>query len=87
MNTRIRLRAAVGEPLEDAGIRGIVTSTAEAIGERNGVRVEVIQADLDAIELEVEGSTLEATALAAELRRLTDHWHQQRYGAPLWSEP
>ena len=87
MNTRIRLRAAVGDPLRDAGVRGIVTSTARAIGERTGVRVSVIEADLDAIELEVEGSNLEATALAAELRRLTDQWHQQRHGTPLWSEP
>ncbi len=87
MNSRIRLRASIGEPLCDEGVRGIVVSTAQAIGERTGVRVEVHEADLDTIELEVEGSNLEATALAAELRRITDQWHQQRHGRPLWSEP
>ncbi|MDG2030241.1 MAG: hypothetical protein P8J45_04470 [Phycisphaerales bacterium] len=87
MNSRIRLRAFAGEPLGDEGVRGIVVSTARAIGERTGVRVEVHEADLDTIELEVEGSNLEATALAAELRRITDQWHQQRHGRPLWGEP
>ena len=87
MTTRIRLRAAVGEPLGDEGVRAIVVSTARGIGERTGVRVEVIEAALDTIELEVEGSNLEATALAAELRRVTDQWHQQRHGRPLWGEP
>jgi hypothetical protein len=87
MNTRIRLRAAVGEPMCDEGVRRIVVSTAQGIGERTGVRVEVLEADLDSIELEVEGSNLEATALAADLRRVTDRWHQKRHGRPLWSEP
>lgn len=87
MTARIRLRAAVGEPLSDDGVRGIVASTARGIGERTGVHVEVVEADLDTIELEVGGSNLEATALAAELRRVTDQWHQQRHGRPLWGEP
>lgn len=86
MTARIRLRAAVGEPLTDDGVRDIVASTARAIGERTGVRVEVAETDPDSIELEVEASNLEATALAAELRRITDQWHDRRYGRPLWSE-
>ena len=86
MTARIRLRAAVGEPLTDDGVRNIVASTARAIGERTGVRVEVAETDPDSIELEVEASNLEATALAAELRRITDQWHDRRYGRPLWSE-
>ena len=86
MTARIRLRAAVGEPLTDDGVRDIVASTARAIGERTGVRVEVAETDPDSIELEVEASNLEATALAAELRRITDHWHDRRFGRPLWSE-
>ncbi|HAW96892.1 MAG: hypothetical protein CMJ33_05825 [Phycisphaerae bacterium] len=85
MSSGVRLNALVGRPLADVGVREIVTSTAEAIGERNGIDVRVTFVGDDAIELEVEGSQLTATAAAAELRRLTDQWHRGRYDAPLWS--
>ena len=85
MSSGVRLNALVGRPLADEGVREIVTSTAEAIGERNGIGVRVTFVGDDAIELEVEGSQLTATAAAAELRRLTDLWHRGRYDAPLWS--
>ncbi len=85
MSAGVRLNASVGAPLADPGVRKIVTSTAEALGERNGIRVRVTFVSDDAIELEVEGSQLTATAAAAELRRLTDQWHRGRYDAPLWS--
>jgi hypothetical protein len=87
MSARVSLRAAIGEPLSDEAVRGIVISTAHAIGERTGIRVEVVDASLDRIELEIAGSNLEATALAAELRRLTDKWHHDRHGRGLWGEP
>ena len=85
MSSGVRLNALVGRPLADQGVREIVTSTAEAIGERNGIDVRVTFVGDDAIELEVGGSQLTATAAAAELRRLTDQWHRGRYDAPLWS--
>ena len=85
MSAGVRLNALVGRPLADQSVREIVTSTAEAIGERNGIRISVTFVGDDAIELEVAGSQLTATAAAAELRRLTDQWHRGRYDAPLWS--
>lgn len=87
MSSRVRLRAALGEPLADESVRAIVVSTAEAIGERTGVRVEVLDIEPNAIELDVEGSQLAATALAAELRRITDQWHLDRHGGRLWGDP
>lgn len=68
-------------------MRSIVVSTAEAIGERTGVRVDVLDIEPDSIELAVDGSQLAATALAAELRRITDQWHQDRHGGRLWGDP
>ena len=85
MSAGVRLKALLGTPLSDPGVREIVTSTAEALGERNGIRVKVTFVSDDAIELEVEGSQLNATAAAAELRRLTEQWHRGKYDAPLWS--
>lgn len=85
MNARVRLQALDGDPLHDSAVRAIVVSTAEAIGERTGVNVRVLDADGNSVELDVEGTQLEATALAAELRRLTDAWHSKKFGCPLWS--
>ncbi len=86
MTSRVRLSAALGEPLADDSVRSIVVSTAEAIGERTGVQVEVLQIEPDSIELAVDGSQLAATALAAELRRITDQWHLDRHGGKLWGD-
>lgn len=82
----VRLSSALGAPLADEAVRGIVEASARAIGERTGVKVRVREVDDRAIELEVEAGTLEATALAAELRRTTDEWHRDKYGCPLWSQ-
>ena len=73
----VRLTSELGAPLADEAVRGIV--------ERTGIEVRVREVDERAIELEVEAGTLEATALAAELRRTTDEWHREKYGCPLWS--
>ena len=85
MNARVRLQAQEGEPLQDEAVRAIVISMAEAIGERTGVKVEVLRTDANCVELDVAGTQLEATALAAELRRLTNAWHREKYGCELWS--
>ena len=85
MTASVRLTALDGEPLDDESVRSIVISTAEAIGERTCVSVEVAGTDGSSIELHVMGSQLEATALAAELRRLTNAWHSEKFGCQLWS--
>ena len=85
MSAAVRLSSLLGAPLSDESVRGIVRSSAEAIGERTGVRVGIRALDDQSIELEVDGSQLEATALAAELRRVTDDWHQEKFGCALWS--
>jgi len=81
----VTLRARHGRPLDDPGVRDVVIATAESIGERHGVRVRVLEAGGDCIRLAVDGGELPAVGLAAELRRLTDRWHEGRYGVRLWS--
>ena len=85
MSAQVRLQARDGEPLQDEAVRAIVISMAEAIGERTGVSVRVLRTESNCVELDVDGTQLEATALAAELRRLTDAWHREKYGCELWS--
>ena len=84
MSAGVRLKALIGSPLADSGVREIVTSTAEALGERNGIRIKVTFVSDDAIELEVEGSQLNATAAAAELTefvrpRVAKWWLPERW--------
>ena len=85
MSAAVRLSSVQEAALADDLVRGIVRSTAEAIGERTGVGVRITAINDQSIELEVDGSQLEATALAAELRRATDDWHQKKFGCALWS--
>ena len=85
MSAAVRLTSMLGAPLSDDSVRGIVRSSAEAIGERTGVTVRITAVDERSSELEIDGSQLEATALAAELRRVTDDWHQEKFGCALWS--
>lgn len=85
MNASVRLSSLLGAPLADHSVRAIVRSSAEAIGERTGVSVRIRSVDDQSIELEIEGSQLEATALAAELRRITDDWHREKFGCTLWN--
>ena len=86
MGAAVRLTSELDSPLADEAVRGIVAASAQAIGERTGIEVRVREVDDRAIELEVAAGTLEATALAAELRRTTDEWHREKYGCPLWSQ-
>ncbi|MEE2682278.1 MAG: hypothetical protein VX641_07920 [Planctomycetota bacterium] len=87
MGAAVRLSSTLGAPLSDDSIRAIVGASAQAIGERTGVQVRITDLDDASIELEVEGSPLEATALAAELRRVTNDWHRDKFGCALWSSP
>lgn len=81
----VTLRARDGRPLDDPGVRDVVIATAVSIGERLGVGVRVLDVDGESITLEVDGGTLPAVGLAAELRRTTDRWHEGRSGLTLWS--
>ncbi len=86
MTSRVRLSAALGEPLADDSVRSIVVSPAAALGERTGVQAAGPQIQPDATEAAAAGAHLAATALAAELRRITDQWHLDRHGGNLWGD-
>lgn len=85
--TSITLRALEGEPLRDEAIAGMVTSTAHAIAERQGVEVLNVEADADSITVTLGVSRIAAWGFAAELRRLTANWFAHKYGGTLWGEP
>jgi len=85
--TSITLRALEGAPLKHDRIRDMVTATAHAIAERQGVEVRRIGTTDDSITAVLAAGRIEALGFAAELRRLTTSWYEHKYGVPeLWGE-
>ena len=83
----IHLRALSGEPLTNTSIRRIVRSTAHAIAERVGIRLIELSMESDRVTATLESSRLAAIGFAAELRRVTNRWHEGRTGeSTLWGE-
>jgi hypothetical protein len=62
----------------------MVEATARGIAERTGIELLNVWADEGSVEVTVEGSTIIAVGLVAELRRTTNRWHQTHAGTPLW---
>src|SRR5262245_43464981 len=83
----VRLRALSGRPLADVKIRAIVEAAANAIAERNGVRVLGLATDEVSLTIALDTDKLAALGFLAELRRLTNAWYQGKHKAgPLWGE-
>lgn len=85
--TTVTLRTTDGtHPLRDADVRRNVEAAAHAIAERTGVELLALALAPtgDALAATLATHRLAATAFAAELRRHTNHWHQQHRGTPLW---
>lgn len=88
LRTSITLRALEGTPLQHANIRSMVVATAEALAERQGVRVLSVEADDSSITATLEADRIIAIGFAAELRRLTTSWYRHKFGVDtLWGEP
>ncbi len=67
-------------------MRATVIAAARALAERTGLVLLDLRADDDGIEVTLEGGEATAIGFAAELRRVTNAWHQARAGAALWPD-
>ena len=85
-SSRAILRAARAGALAEARTRETIKAAAEGIAERTGVALLDVQADPDGVSVHVEGPTMIAMGLLAELRRTTQQWHRTHHHEPLWSE-
>jgi hypothetical protein len=86
--SRITLRALEGEPLVHDRIREMVEATAQAIAERQGVKLMEMETEPDRITLTLRTGRIESIGFAAELRRLTTKWYTRKFGVQtLWGEP
>ncbi len=83
--TWVTLRALSGEPLRDAGVRGMVESSARALAERSGMTVLALDTSPREIRLWLPLDRFAALGFAAELRRVTNAWYEGKYrDGPLW---
>lgn len=84
----LRLTALHGTPLDDAGVRRNVEAAARAIGEREGIEVRGLEVAPDSIAITIDADRLTGLGFAAELRRVTNQWYEQKYrDGPLWGTP
>ena len=83
--SEVTLEALEGTPLQHEAIRRIVVATAEAVAERQGVRIVQINTSTSSITIQVVGEEIVAIGLIAELRRLTTNWYEHKFGVGrLW---
>ncbi len=84
----ITLRALAGEPLAEPAIEDMVSATARAVAERQGVAVLGLETAPGHITVELACNRIVAMGFAAELRRVTTAWYTNKFGMlTLWGEP
>lgn len=82
-----KITSHAGPTLRDSRVRSTVESTAHAIAERIGVRILNVDMTDQSIEVTLACDEIAALGFAAELRRLTEAWHQGKHHGSLWGEP
>lgn len=84
----VRLRALSGRPLADTRLCAMVVSSAQALAERNALRIARIETAPDAITLWIAADKLACMGFLMELRRNTNAWYESKYQVgPLWGTP
>jgi hypothetical protein len=80
----VRLSGHEAGALRDPRVRGVVVAAAHSLAEREGVRIQHLEADDDGVTITLECDEVVAVALAAELRRSTAAWYNGKFGGTLW---
>jgi D-glycero-D-manno-heptose 1,7-bisphosphate phosphatase len=82
--TAVALRAREAWLLDDEGTARIVRASAESIAERTGVELHGLAIEAGRAVATLGTHRLGALGFAAELRRVTDLWHEGKRDMPLW---
>ncbi|MCZ7597276.1 MAG: hypothetical protein M5U09_05280 [Gammaproteobacteria bacterium] len=68
-------------------VQRMVLATAEALAERQGVKILSLEADESSVTATLAADRIVAIGFAAELRRLTTNWYRHKFGVEtLWGE-
>ena len=82
----VTLHAAPEIDLHDARLRAAITTAAEGLAERTGVRLRGLDWNTRGVTATVEGGEIVALGFVAELRRTTDRWWRSHGNSgPLWA--
>lgn len=73
-------------PLRDPRTRATVAAAARGLAERSAIPLLDLTLSDDAITATLATPKLTALAFMNDLRRHTNHWHQQTHHTPLWPE-
>jgi len=76
----------MGHALREGDTARTIIAAAHELAERHGLKVASAIIEDDALVIALEGTSVEAMGLAAELRRLTERWYQAKFGASLWGK-
>lgn len=81
----IRLSEQATKPLANHPVRGAVVAAAQGLAEREGIIIAKLTTDDDGISIDLVTHEATAVGFAAELRRITNHWYEEKYEkGPLW---
>ena len=82
----VTLHAAPEVDLHESRLRAAITTAAEGLAERTGVRLRGLDWNTHGLTATVEGGEIVALGFVAELRRTTDRWWRAHGGSgPLWA--
>jgi D-glycero-D-manno-heptose 1,7-bisphosphate phosphatase len=82
----ITLHGAPEVDLREARLRETVSTMAESLAERTGVRLVALEWNTHSLTATVQGGEIVALGFVAELRRATDAWWRSHGGSgPLWA--
>lgn len=80
----VMMRGVAGASLEDAAVRDTVLASVHGVAERAGVVLHRALVRDGALHVTIEGDRLLGLGLLAEVRRITNRWHEARRGGALW---
>ncbi len=86
MAATVTLHAAAEVDLGEPRLRQALTTAAQALAERTGVRLLALEWNTRSVAATVEGGEIVALGFAAELRRTGERWWRAHGGSgPLWA--
>ncbi|MFA6045368.1 MAG: HAD-IIIA family hydrolase [Phycisphaerales bacterium] len=80
----VMMRGVPEADLDDRAVRDTVLASVHGVAERAGVTLHEASVKGGVLRVTIEGDRLAGIGLLAEVRRLTNRWHEARRGGDLW---
>lgn len=80
----VTMRGVPEADLDDRTVRDTVLASVHGVAERAGVTLHETSVQGGVLRVTIEGDRLAGLGLLAEVRRITNRWHEARRGGDLW---